>query len=204
MDQRLDYLTGWVDDTRLPPEVRSHIAYLAFVAYAERAQTAPAKTMLDNALRLNPLSLEALRARYDQLTRDGTPFERLSTLLAMLRSNPNQMNYAGRVAQELANVGLAQPSLQYFGLSFNLAKAQGIGVPREPAFAYVVELALVGQAGPARQLLESLVPQGSTDYELLVLRRELGQVRFGYRLPAKRRRLDWERLGGCGLFARNV
>src|SRR5260221_728314 len=79
VDQRLEYLTGWADDTRLPEEVRSHIAYLAYVAYAERSETGPAKAMLDKALRLNPLSLEVLLARYVHLSQYGTPFERLST-----------------------------------------------------------------------------------------------------------------------------
>src|SRR5947209_8884265 len=88
----------------------------------------------------------------------------------MLRSNPNQINYAGRLAQELANVGMGPQAIQFFGLSFNLAKAQGIGVPRDPAYAYATELALVGQTAPARQLLDNMIPPGSQDYELLVLR----------------------------------
>src|SRR5258706_12798907 len=170
VDQRLECLPGWADGSRLPEEVRSHIACLAYVAYAERSETGPAKAMLDKALRLNPLSLEVLRARYEHLSQDGTPFERLSTLLAMLKSNPMQINYAGRVAQELANVGMAQPSLQYFGLSFNLAKAMAVGVPREPALAYAVELVLVNQPAAAKQLLDNLIAPGSADYELLVLR----------------------------------
>lgn len=170
IDKRLDYLRDWVDDTRLPEEVRSHIAMQAYLAYVERSQLPQAKNMLDEALKLNPLNLEALKVRFDQVSTDGTPYERVLTLLAILKSNPNQVQYAARLAQQLAAAGLAQQALQFYALSFNLANRQAIPIPRDLAMAYAVELVLINQLAPAKQLADSLVTSDPNDYDAIALR----------------------------------
>lgn len=172
IDKRLDYLRDWVDDTRLAEEVRSHTAFLAYLAYTERSQLPQAKNMLDQALKLNPLSMEALRARFEQLTATGTPYERISTLLAILKSNPNQVQYVSRLAQELSNVGLSQAALQFYQIGFTLANRNGSGIPREFAMAYAMELLVNSppQYGSAKQLVEQLSNSSPGDYSTLVMR----------------------------------
>ena len=172
IDKRLDYLRDWVDDTRLAEEVRSHTAFLAYLAYTERSQLPQAKNMLDQSLKLNPLSMEALRARFDQLAVNGTPYERVSTLLAILKSNPNQTQYVSRLAQELSNVGLSQAALQFFQIGFTLATKNGTGIPRDYATAYAMELMVNSppQLTPAKQIVDQLVAGSPGDYSTLVLR----------------------------------
>ena len=172
VDKRLDYLRDWVDDTRLAEEVRSHTAFLAYLAYTERSQLPQAKNMLDQALKLNPLSMEALRVRFDQLAVNGTPYERISTLLAILKSNPNQVQYVSRLSQELSNVGLSQAALQFYGIGFTLATKQGSAIPREFAMAYAMELMVHNppQYVPAKQLVDQLSVSSPADYTTLVLR----------------------------------
>jgi tetratricopeptide (TPR) repeat protein len=170
IDKRLDYLLQWVDNKQVPDEVRSHIAFLASQAYAERSQVPQAKAMLDRALTLNPLSMEVLRERYKQVAADGTPFERISTLLAILKSNPAQIEYVAEIAARTADVGLASPSLQFYGLGFNLANRLGRGIPRPFALGYASELFVFNQLDPAKQLVDSLLTSNSGDYDAVALR----------------------------------
>lgn len=172
IDKRLDYLRDWVDDARLAEEVRSHIAVLAYLVYTERSQNPQAKKMLDQALKLNPLNMEALREKFNQVSVNGTPYERISTLLAILKSNPNQIQYVSLLAQELSNVGLSQPSLQFYSIGFGLANRQGLGIPRDFAQGYAVELMVNNppQYAGVKQLVDSLVTGNPADYGTLMVR----------------------------------
>ena len=170
MDERLNYLRDWVDDNRLPAEVRSHIAILAAISYAERSQFPQSKTMLDSALRLNPLNMDALRMKLEYVSNNGTAEDRIATLLQMLRSNPNQVQYISRLSQELSTIGLAKESLLFYGVGFNLATKQNIAVPREFAMGYAVELLLFNQPAATKQLIDSLLLANPSDYDALALR----------------------------------
>ena len=170
VDQRLDYLNGWVDDKRLPEEVRSHIAILAALCYNERSQITLSKKMQDKALKLNPLNMDALRMQLEYVTARGAPRDRVATLLQMLQSNPNQVQYISRLAQDLSVIGLAQESLLFYGVGFNLATRQNIAVPREFALGYAVELLLFNQPAATKQLIDSLLLANPSDYDTLALR----------------------------------
>jgi hypothetical protein len=170
IDKRLEYLRDWVDDARLPEEVRSHIAFLASQAYLERSQLPQSKKMLDQAQKLNPLSMEVLRVRYSQLEADGTPYERITTLLEILKSNPAQIPYVYRLGEELSAAGLPQPAMQFLALGFGLANRQGMSVGREPAMAYATDLLLMNQPAAAKQLIDQLTAGSPDDFQLLALR----------------------------------
>lgn len=170
VDKRLEYLRDWVDDARLPDEVRSNLAIQAYAAYYERTQFAQAKGMLDQALKLNPLNMEGLRARFLQAAAEGTPYERVTVLLEIMKSNPAQLQYVERLAQEMSAVGLGQQAVQFYALGTNLARAEGAGVPRSYAIEYAEELILINQLVMAKQLIDQMVAADPGDFESVALR----------------------------------
>jgi tetratricopeptide (TPR) repeat protein len=169
-DKRLDYLRDKVD-VQLPDEVRSHIAFRAYQVYWERTQYPQAKAMLDKALALNPVNLDALRARYEQLADSGTPAERLAALLDILRANPGQFEYVHQVAQTLAEAGIVKPALMFYNVGLNLSQRMGRGISRDYALACAVELILDNQLAPAKQLVDYVVTViNPADYDALAVR----------------------------------
>src|SRR5687768_10319402 len=59
-DKRLEYLNGVYKHDGFTAEVRAHAAFVAAQTHFERAESTDAVRMLDEALRLSPLSPEAL------------------------------------------------------------------------------------------------------------------------------------------------
>src|SRR5437763_1306229 len=79
---------------------------------SERMQDAQAMQWVDQAIRLNPLNLPALRVKFQALRATGTPAERFAGMLAMLRANPAQPALVLAVAEELADAGLPPAAFQ--------------------------------------------------------------------------------------------
>ena len=60
--KRVEYLQAIIDANGVGAEVKAHAAVLLARVYAERGQDSEANAAIDDALKLNPLSMEALRA----------------------------------------------------------------------------------------------------------------------------------------------
>ena len=170
LDKRLAYLRDKVADQRIAPEVRAHLAFRASQVCAERSDAEGVKQYLDAAIKLNPLSLEALRVYYAQTSPTATPLQRVVTLMAVLRSNPNQSEAMMSLAQQLGDVGLAQQSAQFYGLAANLAGRNGKGVSRDEALNYGCELYIIAQSAMTKQIVDQLLSVNFSDYELALLR----------------------------------
>jgi tetratricopeptide (TPR) repeat protein len=151
-------------------EVRSHAAFLASQVYFERAQTSEGMRMIEEALRLFPLSPEALRAKYE-LTGGGgaTPHERVALLLQMLRSNPCQPGVMARVAHELADVGMHEPSLNWYNGAINLARAVGRGITPDDIDRFAAQLLITGTPQMAQQLAASNLQGNARDVDAAML-----------------------------------
>ena len=168
-EKRLEYLSGVYKAEQLPAEVRSHAAFVAAQTHFERAESSDAMRMLDEALRLFPLSPEALKLKY-QLTGGGpTPRERVALLLQMLRSNPAQPGVMARVAQELADVNMQDQSLSWYNAAFNLGRAVGRGVTSEDLSRYAAQLVVAGNAPVAQQLAGTILSQNARDVDAALL-----------------------------------
>lgn len=115
VEKKLDYLRQVVGAPSVALEVRSFAAARAAKLYAdEQGDAKNALDMYQQALGLNPLNLEALRGKYDLSSKDCTPAERVTQLLAMLRANPAQPVAMTRLALHLAAAGLVNDSVTWF------------------------------------------------------------------------------------------
>ena len=113
VDQRIKYLKDVLAMPSLPPEVKAHAAVLCVPLLGQRSQ-AEAEGMLTQAIRLDPLNMDALRLQYQSASRQGSPLERIGVLLGMVRSNPCQRDVLEAVAKELSEAGLADASLEWY------------------------------------------------------------------------------------------
>jgi len=156
-DARVDYLKDLVSKEKLPPAVRSHAATLAARIYNERGQATELESMLQEALRLNPLNIDALQMRYQLFTAAGPAFERVTTLLSMLRANPMQIETVMLLAETLADVGLTEPALKWYGYGSQLSPKVRQPISARYALGYAATLFIAGQPASADQLLMSVL-----------------------------------------------
>lgn len=157
----------------LPAAVRSHLAMRASALAAERGQMDLSNMLLDKALELNPLNMDGLRARLNQMEATGTAADRLGVLLTMLKSNPVQVDVTNRLARELADAGLPEESLRFYAMTVNLATTQGRQMGREFALLYANELYLTGQPqflAVTKTITEQLLKGDPNDVEALLTR----------------------------------
>ncbi|HEX8522822.1 MAG TPA: hypothetical protein VF669_11235 [Tepidisphaeraceae bacterium] len=147
VDKQIAYLRDVVGRNSIPDPVRSYSALRCAELLAEHMQDEESLKMVDQALRLNPLNLRALRIRYQTL-KNGTPTERLAAMLAMLKSNPAQPALLLAVAQDLADAGLLQPALQWYNVALSLYPRTEL---RTPGRETVVDFAcLIFMSGDAK------------------------------------------------------
>jgi tetratricopeptide (TPR) repeat protein len=171
-EQRFDYYKS-ILDSRAPDPVKSHAALRAAQVAGERGQAEMQDSFMGQALRLNPLNLNALRSRLDQMDANGTPVERVGVLLSMLKSNPMQPAVTYRLAREVGDAGLPEDSLIYYAQSVDLAGRLGTPMGREFALAYASELYLTGKPQllvGTRTISEQLIKQDAGDVESLLIR----------------------------------
>jgi tetratricopeptide (TPR) repeat protein len=173
-DKRSDYLAKIIalSDDAVAPEVRSHAAFRASQVARERGLRDLEDKMLGEALKLNPLNVDALRVRLAAVDATGTPLERVEVLLALVKANPVQWMTSYRLAREAADVGLVDESLLYYKLSVSLATASGVPLDREFGIGYASELFLMAQPQyvGARTIADSLLKQDPGDVEVLLIR----------------------------------
>jgi tetratricopeptide (TPR) repeat protein len=170
LDGRLNYLMALLDQTGVPSEVRSHAAVQAVRVLLERGQTDQARSVLGQALRLNPSNIDALRLRYQFVLQNGTKYERVTALLALMRANPAQPEVAGQLAKEVAGVGLVQQSLGWFQLSVQLSQVLGRPVGADVAREFAAQLFIAEQAQPAEEILGQLLEVDPGDVEAWLIR----------------------------------
>jgi hypothetical protein len=170
-EDRLNFYKS-ILDTNAPDPVKSHCAFRASQLAHERGQDDLEDTLIGQSLKLNPLNMNALRVKLEQLTINGTALERVDVLQSMLKSNPVQPLVLYRLARELADAGLPEESLRYYTMAANLAGSTGTSLGREFALGYASELYMMGQAQllvPAKEILNQLLRQDSGDVEGLLL-----------------------------------
>jgi tetratricopeptide (TPR) repeat protein len=176
-DARLRYLIGDADQhkgvygsTSVASEVRAHAAFLASQVYFERAQTSEGMRMIEEALRLFPLSPEALKAKYE-LTGGGgaTPRERVALLLQMLNSNPCQPGVMARVAQELADVGMHEQALNWYNVAVTLTRAVGRGITPQDLDRLAAQLVITGGTPLAREIAAANLQQNARNVDAAMI-----------------------------------
>ncbi len=173
-DAKVKYLQSVLGLQQVAAPVRAHAGVVAASFLLERGQPDAAKRVLGEALRLNPLSGEGLRLRYAMLPADAPNFERATALMAILRANPLQADYAAMLADQIAAAGLSDDSVTWYRQAINLSFSQG-----RPDFDAVrncaIEMMLSDQAPEAANLMEQLTkaqPENSANWfvRLAILR----------------------------------
>jgi tetratricopeptide (TPR) repeat protein len=124
VDSILSYLHGVVAKTQLAAPVRSAAAVVCAQTLLDHSQKAEALKMLDAALQIDPLNLEALRIKY-ALVHDEGAATRVGLLLAILRSNPLNPPAATQLGSELADLGLTQYAAIWYAQAANLYDSVG-------------------------------------------------------------------------------
>jgi tetratricopeptide (TPR) repeat protein len=127
--QKIDYLRDVIGrsagDVIVPPNVRAHAAFRCAQLLLERGEENAAQTVLANALRDTPSSVECLTLRYQMLPATATRFERCGQLLDLLHANPLQAQYSEGLADEIADAGLVQECLPWYQLAVSTLHLQG-------------------------------------------------------------------------------
>lgn len=154
---RLAYLTDMIGKSPVPEEVRSHAAFLAAQTYLERGQTGQAIAAVGQALRLNAMNVEALKLNFDLVSRDGTPFEQVRGLLAILRAVPTDIMAASEMAELLAQAGLRQQSLYWYDVAVALKQRSGVSPTADFFLDYAVQLYISGDGQSAETLAGALL-----------------------------------------------
>lgn len=165
-DAKLEYLRAIIGKPPVGELIRSHAAARAARILLERSETDQAAKTLAEALRLNPLNVDALRLRLQMVAATGTPLERTTAMLALLRANPVQPAVMAMLARQVADVGLPQASLEWYYLAG--ATGARTGNPPTPAFVagYIGELFIAGQVDPAQKLADQVLAANPNEVEV--------------------------------------
>jgi tetratricopeptide (TPR) repeat protein len=168
-DARLSYLKTIMEAAGIASEVRSHAAYLISKILLDRAQPQEALERLEESLRLFPLSPEALKLKYDLVGDAGTPRDRVALLLDMLRSNPAQPGVMAQLASELADIGMTDQAMNWYGSAISIVQRIGRGITPEDLDRFASLLLIAGQVGPAQQWTERLLKTDAKDVDAAFL-----------------------------------
>ncbi|HYO07769.1 MAG TPA: hypothetical protein VER17_02250, partial [Tepidisphaeraceae bacterium] len=168
-EQKLRYLRQIIDTHTAPATVRSVAAVKAAQLHAERMEDGAAQRMVDRALELNPLNLEAMRVRLS--TRPPqSPEERVALYLRMLRANPVQPALGIGIARELAAVGLPKAAKEWFDQSLDLHGRLGVAPPADVGVDYAAITYLGGDPRGAAVVTDRLLQQNPQDLNAWTMR----------------------------------
>ena len=185
----LGYLRGVVGKAALPGPIRAHAAVVCAQTLLDHAQKKEALKMLTTALAIDPLSNAALKMKY-RLSHDEGPSRRCGLLLAMLRSNPLDPDAATAVADELAEVGLAEGSAVWYAQAANLYQYTGTSRSPEVGRGGATELYLCGHAADAASVIGGYlasVPSDSDAWSIrLAIAKDVGSDPAAYADLARR------------------
>ena len=192
LDDRLKYVQQLAAEAGLADEVRS-VAYTAAGAMLLEKQ-ADAKLVheaLDQAIRLNPLNLDALTLQYRLLPADAPPVQRAELLLKRLRSNPTQAEIMVELAELYANHGAAREAAVWYSHAGQVLSKMGASLPHDVAVAQASELLLSDQAQQAQKITEQVLTADNGHYPALLLRmlmeKQAGQMDSYRRFRAQAR-----------------
>ena len=169
VDRKLDYLKSVVAAESLPPEVRSIAAGHAAALFEEKQQPDEFRKMAELALKLNPLSLPALKVQYLRLPDDATQAQRLELELGLLMSNPGQVDVLIEVARRTARAGLLEDSLRWYGQTVVAAQRAGSQRMIDIAMELAAQHILAGQTEVALRYLTQIIQNTPQPYPPLVL-----------------------------------
>jgi hypothetical protein len=179
-DDALKYLRGLLareGNAALSPEVRSHVAMMiARRLLEERGDAKGAGAMVDQALKDNPVNMQALDLRYRFVAAsNASALERAQAILANLKANPLRPSMLAELGRLLADAGLAKDSMEWMRRALSLYRADAPGA--SPQFYhdlfvdYAAELYILGDTQAARGNLEQIFKTfpGDPDAEQLQL-----------------------------------
>lgn len=169
-EKRLAYLTSVLENPTVPAEVRSYAALSAARLYRERSQTKQTAAMLDQALRLNPLSPEALSEQFQATASTATPVERAALLMRMILANPAQPERAADLADELADAGLTRASLEWYAFAVRVWNRLQQAPPHRFIVTYASQFYLSERSDDADSLAKQLLTVDPTDVDAALLR----------------------------------
>jgi tetratricopeptide (TPR) repeat protein len=175
LDRRLDYLKQIVGKDAVPSDIRSVVAMLCRALYLQKGLEGEAREMLDTAVKLNPLNLNALATQYQTTAPTATPAGRIHMLLGMLRANPAQTQVLINLATELASAGMVKESIDWYQQAARVAARWGTALPPTEQLDFAAELLIAGQAEASAQVLEPLLAADPSNYEALLLRALINQ-----------------------------
>ena len=169
-DAKLNYLRMISGSEDVAPTVRAHAAFRLSEVLADRAEMTASDEALAEALRLDPLNLDALGVTYARLPADAPPERRVAALLALLRSNPAQAQIASVLARELGKVGLTKPAAQWYDTAFRIYMRTGTPPAQSEFVDYAAALLLTGDAKGAEHLMSQVVSVSPENLEAWYLR----------------------------------
>jgi tetratricopeptide (TPR) repeat protein len=190
LEQRLNYLRHLLQVQGIPDPVKSEIALRAAQYRMEKGQRDEAMKLLDTARQLNPLNLKALRIRYVMTQENAVPLDRVTQLLGILSANPAEPIVCSRLAEQLAQLGLVDMSMTWYGQANVLYSATGARA--DPAFVLGAssELLIAKKAEPAAMLADrynAAVPEDADGWfvTLSIIKFQLAQYAEDAQAKAK-------------------
>lgn len=175
-EQKLKYLRqDLLGAPTIPSEIRSHAALLAARVLLERGERSAAAKLANEATRLNGLNAEAQRLNFELSLVHGTPLDRLSGLLAIVRASPLDYRAITAVAEALSQNGIDE-SWQWYEAALELSRRNGEAPDRGVLLDYASRLMSAGYIEPARQLVEAIVKADPDDVGAHFLRLSLDRI----------------------------
>ncbi|MGD1276600.1 MAG: hypothetical protein ABR964_05180 [Tepidisphaeraceae bacterium] len=153
VDQKIQYLRAILAKQQLAPEVRSVAAVRCAQLFNVRAEPEEALKMLRSAIVLNHVNVAAMRMKYDMTVATALPLDRVEQLLSLLQAAPADPGVFTRLAQQLADLGLAQQSVQWYSYANSLYGSTGIRPDAAFARGAGSELLIAGRVAEATTLL---------------------------------------------------
>jgi tetratricopeptide (TPR) repeat protein len=158
VDAKLKYLKevlGWKGTPFIPEPVRSHAGVVAAQLLIDRGEMETARKVLAEALRLNPVDVAGLRLRYQMLPANASRFERAEALMALIKANPDQMDYMAALGDQIAAEGLVGESIPWYEEAMVLSMHKG-RMDTSLALRAGAEMFIAGQTADATNLVDQL------------------------------------------------
>jgi tetratricopeptide (TPR) repeat protein len=176
IDAKVAYLDGLLDKQDVPAEVRSHAAAEAAGLLMQKSREQAAE-MARRAVAIYPLP-RATSLYYELAGRDLPLKERVAALVEVLKSSPLQSNYLQEMARLLAENGLAEESLPWYGMALGVIMRSG--PTRPPEFHnllidYAAEQVIAGHASTADTLLGQMLDELPLDPDAWFVKLSIGQ-----------------------------
>ncbi|HVT88868.1 MAG TPA: hypothetical protein VHD56_08460 [Tepidisphaeraceae bacterium] len=168
-DQRGNYIDQLFKTPQLAAEVRAHVATLGARLAFDRAEDKRGNEYIEEALKLFPLSPEALVLKYQYMAADMSPDQRVALQLQLLRCNPVRPGLMADLAEELAAVGLIDPSLYWYATGFGVAQRAGSAPDPTDTTNFGAEMVIADQLSTAQQMIKSIMNEDAANSDAAFL-----------------------------------